>query len=71
MADEMLGKNEKIGMYVSLELPVRSNCRRKGKKLDTSAVQLQTVIIEARTDLIYHSMSFRRINKEGKRGKSG
>ena len=38
--------------------------------LDMSAVQLKTAIIEAVTDLIYHSTSFLLTNREGKRGKS-
>ena len=38
--------------------------------LDTSAVHLQTAIIEVKTDLIYHSKSVLLINREGKRGKS-
>ena len=73
MADEIseeLGQNWNVCQF-------RANCPeqmlKRGeneKKLDTSAVQVQTAIIEATTDLIYHSTSFLQINREGKRGKS-
>ena len=42
--------------------------KKRKKKLDTSAVQLQTAITEATTELISHSTSFLQINRKGKRG---
>ena len=70
MADEIskeLGKSWNVCKF-------RATCPdqmlKKGKMLDTSAVQLKTAIIEATTDLIYHSTSFPLINREGKRGES-
>ena len=70
MADEIseeLGKSWNVCKF-------RATCPeqmlKKEHMLGTGAVQLKTAIIEATTDLTYHSTSFPLINREGKREKS-